>query len=154
MPNRINGASSSTEVLSSNMQFYVMYASSPSAFSDPDNATGVNIRVTGNYADETQKNFEVLLQSIGLRAMPVAMGNPKAVLDLGTEGAPSLTGEGFVWTFAAERAEVFTNFGPGGTLGSVGLLVDELHGIVLPSGTVLKTAGVGKNIEFIRNETL
>lgn len=148
MPIRTNGAASNFQSVTGNLQYFMVFVSSPLAFTDPENATGVNILITNDFSDESQKNFEVLLQSVGLRSMPVLMNDPVPVADLSLANAPTLTGEGFVWKFSVERTEVFNNSGPSGTLGPIGFLVDELNGIVLPNATVLSTAGAGVNIEF------
>ena len=112
---RVNGFAGAFENVSRNIQYYTVYAKSPNAFSDPSLATGVNIKVTGNYADISQKCFEVLLQSIGLRAMPVLMSEPVAYARLEDQGAPTLCGEGFVWKFATEMPYVYENFSKKGT---------------------------------------
>lgn len=144
---KTNSFSSAYQNIGSDVQYYIVYAKSPNAFSSPEIASGVNIRVTKNYQDISQKNFEVLLQSIGLRSMPVIMNNPEPVQQLENNGSLTLVGEGFVWKFAVDRSEIFYNYGPNGTIGPVGFLVDELHGIILPSGVVLDTKYT-RNIEF------
>ncbi len=149
MVDRIHGIASAFQSVTGGLQYYTVWVSSPNAFSDPSNATGVNIAVTGNIQDESQKCFEVLVQSVGLRAMPALMNDPVAVEALENVGATVLTGEGFVWRFASDRSEVFAT-----STNPVGLLVEELNGIVLPNGTILDTAGAGQNIEFIRSEQL
>jgi hypothetical protein len=110
--------------------------------------------VTANPLDESQKNFEMLLMSIGLRAMPVILSNPTPVLQL-ADYTTELTGEGFVWKFAVERGVQFFNFTPYGTPGPVGLLIDELDGIILSSGVRVTTvdgsaSGWAKNTVFER----
>jgi len=97
MVSKAHGLASASQVLTGNLQYYTVWCESPNAFSDPDNATGINIRITGDIADETQKNFEILIQSVGLRAMPIILNDPLAVADLAADGATSVTGEGFVW---------------------------------------------------------
>lgn len=159
MPNRINGAAFAHESLSRNIEYYTVYACSPGAFSDPSNATLMDIAVTGNFSSTSQKNFEILLQSIGLRAMPVLMNNPVAVADMSVQtneapAAPSLVGEGYVWKFAVELERVFENNGPVGTIGPVGFLIDELDGVVLANGARVTTTGPQKNIEFTQKELL
>lgn len=149
MVTKAHGLSSADQVVTGSAQYYTVWCSSPDAFTDPDNATGVNIQVTNSIQDESQKNFEVLVQSVGLRAMPIILNNPLAVAALENEDAPTLTGEGFVWKFAIEYRDAFQN-----DTSNVGLLVDELNGIVLPNGTVLDTAGAGLNIEFARRDEL
>lgn len=148
----MNGAAFAHQNLTENIQYYNVYASAPGAVSDPENAMGVDIRVTGDYSDISQKNFEVLLMSIGLRAMPVIMGDPKPVQNLELSGSTQLTGEGYIWKFAVEREDYFQNNGPIGTISPVGFLIDELNGIVLSNGTVLTTGGIEINIEFSRQE--
>lgn len=152
MPEQINGTASAQQSLTGDLNTFIVYTSAPNAVSDPENTTGVDIRVTDELVDESQKNFEVLVQSIGLRAMPVTMNNPQATLNLSLAGAPTLTGEGYRWIFSAEREDAFTKFTTAGEE-PVGLLVEELNGIVLPSGVVLNTAP-GGNIEFVRQDII
>lgn len=166
MPKQIHGAATAMQNLSADLQYYVCYASSPGAFTNPNPnpppdqelARLVNIQVTGNPLDQSQKNFEVLLMSIGLRAMPVVLSNPAPVMEL-ADYTLELSGEGFVWKFAVERGVQFYNFTPYGTPGPVGLLVDDLDGVILPSGVRITTVtgnptGWGKNIAFTRMETI
>lgn len=164
MPSRVNGASSAHQNLSGGLQFYYCYTLSPGAFTDPDPnppeeeqlVRQVNILVTDDIEDQSQKNFEIILQSIGFRAMPVIMGNPNGVLDVSQYGAQSLQGEGFVWKFSAERDDVYKDYGNDDP---VGLLVKELDGVILDSGVRVTTvdgspSGQQKNIEFVRQEIL
>jgi len=149
MISKAHGAASASQVLTGNLQYYTVWCESPNAVSDPDNATGINILITGNIADETQKNFEVIIQSIGLRAMPIILNDPLAVANLASDGASVVTGEGFVWQFSVEQEGVFAT-----KTDNIGLLILELDGIVLPSGAVLSTGGGGQNIEFSRQDEL
>jgi hypothetical protein len=149
MVSKTHGAASAAQVLTSSLQYYTVWCESPNAFSDPDNATGINIRWTGDISDQTQKNFELIIQSIGLRAMPIILNNPLAVADLAADGASTVTGEGFVWVFSVETEGAFaTKTNP------VGLLIEEMDGIVLLNGAVLSTSGPGQNIEFEWRDTL
>lgn len=146
---RAHGTAGTAQSLTGVIHYYTVWASSPNAFTDPENATGVNIRVTGSILDESQKSFELLIQSIGLRVLPIILNDPLAVADLTDEGAQQVTGEGFVWRFASEQRDAFaTKTDP------VGLLVEEIAGIVLPNGTVLQTSGIDQNIEFERSDIL
>ena len=149
MVSKAHGLASASQVLTGNLQYYTVWCESPDAFSDPDNATGLNIRITGDIADETQKNFELLIQSIGLRAMPIILNDPLAVADLATDGASFITGEGFVWEFIVETEDAFAT-----KESDVGLLIAEMNGIVLLNGAVLDTSGAGQNIEFEGRENL
>ena len=148
MPIKTNGASSAMQVLTDEIQYFYVFTLSAGSMTDPLTATGVNIYSTGDITDESQKNFEVLIQGIGLRAMPVIMNDPTPVADVAAEGALEITGEGYKWKFATERGNLFNNVGPNGTIGPVGLIVDEVDGIILPNSTLLTTKGVGQNIEF------
>ena len=166
MVQRIHGAATAMQNLSSDLALYVVYASSPLCFTSPSPNPPpseelirlVNIQVTGNPLDQSQKNFEVLLMSIGLRAMPVVLTDPIAVIEL-ADYTTELAGEGFVWKFAVERDVMFFNFTPYGTPGPVGLLVDDLNGVILPSGVRVTTvrgspSGWDKNIAFTRMNTI
>ncbi|MGL6138617.1 MAG: hypothetical protein ACRC2M_15085, partial [Planktothrix sp.] len=118
----------------------------------------VNIQVTGEPLDQSQKNFEVFLMSIGLRAMPVILSNPVPVLEL-ADYTLELSGEGFIWKFAVERGVQFQNFTPFGTPGPVGLLVDDLDGVVIPSGVRITTiqgspSGWAQNVVFNRVDSI
>ena len=166
MTQKIHGAASSMQNLTADLQYYVCYASSPGAFTDPNPNPPtsqeltrlLNIQVTGQPLDESQKNFEVLLMSIALRAMPVVLSDPQAVFQL-QDYTLELSGEGFVWKFAVERGVQFYNFTPYGNPGPVGLLVNDLDGVILPSGVRVTTVtgsptGWAKNIAFSRMESI
>jgi len=128
------------------MYYYTIFALSPKDITYPKNALEVNIETTGSIKDESQKNFEVLVQSIGLRAMPIIVKEPMKTINLAIIGSPTLAGEGYVFLFANEVPSCYEDYE---TKDPVGLLRKELHGIVLPNGVVIKTSGVGKNIEII-----
>lgn len=166
MTARIHGAASASQSVSADLQYYTCYASSPGAFSDPnpnppvvqDVTRLLNIQITNHPLDDSQKNFEILLMSIGLRAMPIILSSPLAVVELNIY-TRELVGEGFIWKFAVERGAQFYNFTPYKTPGPVGLLVDDLDGIILPSGVRITTingsaTGWSKNIAFSKMDTL
>jgi len=129
-----SGAMGSAEVLSSNIEYYTLF-------------TTLDITRTGDFSDLTQKDFESVVQVIGLRAQPIIMNNPVVLNGVGTNvlenyGAPSLTGAGWIFKFAFEREGAH----------SVELLVDELDGIVLNGGTV--DTRISKNMEFTKQDLL
>lgn len=129
-----SGAMGSSEVVSGNIQFYSLF-------------TSLDITRTGNYADDTQKDFESVVQVIGLRAQPVVMNNPVALNGVGANvlenfGAPTMTGAGWIFKFAFEREDVHT----------IDTLKDELDGIVLNDGTIDTKNSV--NMEFTKQELL
>ncbi len=166
MPIKIHGASSAMQNLTADLQYYVCFASSPMCYTDPnpnpppnqETPRLVNIQVTGQPLDESQKNFEVFLMSIGLRAMPVILADPTPVLQL-ADFTTELSGEGFIWKFAVERGVQFFNFTPYGTPGPVGLLIDDLDGVIIPSGVRITTvagspSGWAQNVAFSRMDSI
>ena len=128
------GAMGSSEVVSGNIEFYTLF-------------TTLNIARTGDYSDNTQKDFESIVQVIGLRAQPVVMNNPVELNGVGQNllenyGAPSITGSGYIFKFAFEREGVHT----------VDTLKDELNGIVLNAGTIDTKSSI--NMEFTKQDLL
>ena len=128
------GAMGSQEVVTGNIEFYTLY-------------TKLDLTQTGDYADVTQKDFESVVQVIGLRAMPVIMNNPVALDGIGNNllenyGAPSITGAGWIFKFAFEREDVHT----------ITTLTDELDGIVLNGGTIDTKNTI--NTEFTKQDLL
>ena len=129
-----SGAMGSSEVVTGNIEFYTLF-------------TKIDITRTGDFSDNTQKDFESVVQVIGLRAQPVVMNNPVALNGVGAQvlenyGAPSLTGAGFIFKFAFEREGVHT----------IDTLKEEMNGIVLNGGTVDTTSSV--NMEFTKQDLL
>ena len=129
-----SGAMGSSEVVSGNIEFYTLF-------------TSIDLTRTGDYTDNTQKDFESVVQVIGLRAQPVVMNNPVALNGSGANvlenyGAPSLTGAGWIFKFAFEREGVH----------SIQTLKDELDGIVLNGGTIDTKSSV--NMEFTKQDLL
>lgn len=128
------GAMGSMEVLTGNLEFFTLY-------------TKLDITSTGDYSDLTQKDFESVVQVIGLRAMPVIMNEPVELTGSGDDvlenyGAPSLTGAGWIFKFATEMPGAHT----------VQTLINELHGIVLNSDTVDTKNNI--NMEFTKQDLL
>lgn len=129
-----SGAMGSSEVVSGNIEFYTLF-------------TTIDITRTGNFSDNTQKDFESVVQVIGLRAQPVVMNNPVALNGSGANvlenyGAPTLTGAGHIFKFAFEREGVH----------SVDTLKNELNGIVLNGGTIDTESSI--NMEFTKQDLL
>jgi len=129
-----SGAMRSAEVLSGDLEFFTLY-------------TSLDITVTGDFTTPTQKDFEAVVQVIGLRAMPVIMNEPVYLdgeddLALENFGAPSLTGAGWIFKFAFERVGVHT----------LNTLQTELDGIVLNSGTIRTITQ--PNMEFTQQDLL
>ena len=129
-----SGAMNSQEVVTGNIEFYTLY-------------TTLDITRTGDFSDATQKDFECVVQVIGLRAMPIMMNNPVELSGDGGSvlenyGAPTLSGPGWIFKFAFEREGVH----------SIQTLTDELHGIVL-NGGVIDTKNT-PNMEFTKQDLL
>ena len=129
-----SGAMGSSEVVSGNIEFYSLF-------------TTLDITQTGDYSDNSQKDFESVVQCIGLRAMPVVMNEPVELSGSGAfvsenYGAPSLTGAGWIYKFAFEREGVHT----------ITTLTDELNGIVLNAGVIDTKSSV--NMEFTKQDLL
>jgi hypothetical protein len=129
-----SGVMGSAEVVTGNIEFYTLY-------------TTIDITRTGDYSDGSQKDFESVVQVIGLRAMPIMMNEPVELDGTGSNvlenyGAPTLTGAGWIYKFAFERAAVHT----------IQTLTDELHGIVLNGGTIDTKNTV--NMEFTKQDLL
>ena len=129
-----SGAMGSSETLSGNIEFYTLF-------------TSMDITRTGDFADNSQKDFESVVQVIGLRAQPVVMNNPVPLNGTGQNllenyGAPSITGGGWIFKFAFEREGVHT----------IDTLKDELDGIVLNGGTIDTKNSV--NMEFTKQDLL
>lgn len=129
-----SGAMGSSEVVSGNIEFYTLF-------------TTIDITRTGDFSDNTQKDFESVVQVIGLRAQPVVMNNPVALNGSGANvlenyGAPTLTGAGYIFKFAFEREGVH----------SVDTLKTELNGIVLNGGTIDTQSSI--NMEFTKQDLL
>ena len=124
----------SQEVVTGNIEFYTLY-------------TSLDLTHTGDFTDNTQKDFESIVQVIGLRAMPIIMNKPVALSGVGANvlegyGAPTLTGAGWIFKFAFERESVH----------SINTLRDELDGIVLNGGTVDTKSSI--NMEFTKQDLL
>ena len=129
-----SGAMGSSEVLSSNIEYYTLF-------------TTIDITQTGDFSNNTQKDFESVVQVIGLRAQPIIMNTPVALNGVGQNllenyGAPSITGAGWIFKFAFEREGVHT----------LDTLKDELNGIVLNGGTIDTNSSI--NMEFTKQDLL
>jgi len=129
-----SGAMAGQEVLTGNIEFYTLF-------------TTIDITQTGNYSDATQKDFESVVQVIGLRAMPIIMNNPVYLDSTGRYtmenfGAPTLSGAGWIFKFAFELEGVH----------SIKALKDELHGIVLNGGTIDTKQSI--NMEFTKQDLI
>lgn len=127
---RIHGAARAGENLSGNINFYTLYV------------TGVDISTTGDITNQSQQNFDDVVNLINLVAQPVIMNNPISVILDGL--APTLTGAGFIFKFAVEHGRIFERNGD-----PVAILREIFDGVTI-DGVLLTSA----NIEFAMSELL
>lgn len=128
------GGARGAELLTGNIEYFTLY-------------TSLNITASGDYRDDTQKDFDMIIQVIGMRAMPIIMNTPVRINGIGVNkmeayGAPSITGKGWIFKFAFEREGVHT----------IDTLTSELNGIVLNDGVIDTKNAV--NVEFTKQDML
>ena len=128
---RIHGAASAGENLSGNINFYTLYVK------------GLDITSTGSVSDQTQQNFDDVINLISLVAQPIIMNNPIAVTLDGL--APSLTGSGFLFKFAVEHGRVFERNGD-----TTSVLKELFEGVTIDGVTLADTS----NIEYVMSDIL
>jgi hypothetical protein len=129
---RIHGAASASEHLTGNLNFYTLYISD-----------AVDITSTGDITDQSQQNFDDVVNLINLVAQPVLMNNPISVLL--DDYAPTITGNGYIFKFAVEHGQVFARHG-----NNVAILAELFEGVTI-DGVLLH---VGSNIEFTMSDLL
>jgi hypothetical protein len=129
---RIHGAASASEHLTGNLNFYTLYISD-----------AVDITSTGDITDQSQQNFDDVVNLINLVAQPVLMNNPISVLL--DDYAPTITGNGYIFKFAVEHGQVFARNG-----NNVAILAELFEGVTI-DGVLLH---VGSNIEFLMSDLL
>ena len=128
------GGARGAELLTGNIEYFTLY-------------TSLNITASGDYRYDTQKDFDMIIQVIGMRAMPIIMNTPVRINGIGVNkieayGAPSITGKGWIFKFAFEREGVHT----------IETLTNELDGIVLNDGVIDTKNTV--NVEFTKQDML
>ena len=128
------GGARGAELLTGNIEYFTLY-------------TSLNITASGDYRDNTQKDFDMIIQVIGMRAMPIIMNSPVRINGIGVNkmeayGAPSITGRGWIFKFAFEREGVHT----------IDTLTAELNGIVLNDGVIDTITDI--NVEFTKQDML
>lgn len=128
---RIHGAARAGENLSANLNFYTLYVK------------GLDISATGDITDQSQQNFDDVVNLINLVAQPIIMNNPISV-DL-TDLAPTLTGAGFIFKFAVEHGNVFERNGD-----TVAILKELFTGVTIDGVSLV----IPTNIEFSMSELL
>lgn len=117
MVEKINGAAVPGEFLGKNLDFFVV-------------RTSLDITPTGSLADESQKRFEKLIETISTRTQPIVMGNvvvtdevaPVADLPATLAAGSGTTVQVYNFKFAMEHTEAWDNTGID--------LADSLDGIM------------------------
>ena len=128
---RIHGAASAGENLLGNINFYTLYVK------------GLDITSTGDVSDQSQQNFDDIVNLVSLVAQPIIMNNP---LSVSLDGlAPSLTGAGMLFKFAVEHGKVFERNGD-----TTSILKELTEGITI-DGVSLQE---GVNIEYVMSDIL
>ena len=94
----------------------------------------IDITQTDSYQDATQKDFDSLVQMIAMFSQVIISNDPVNVSDLNANGAPTLTGAGYVFKFAVEHPDVFND-----GVNPIGKLISSMDGVVLNGGTIATT---------------
>lgn len=128
------GGAHGAELLTGNIEYFTLY-------------TSLDITASGDYREDSQKDFDMIIQVIGLRAMPIIMNTPVKINGIGANkmesyGSPTITGKGWIFKFAFEREGVHT----------IDTLSQELDGIVLNAGVVDTFNAI--NVEFTKQDML
>jgi hypothetical protein len=100
---------------------------------------------SGAVSNIDRKNYEILKQTIGLRAVPETITDIWLTRSVKDYDSVKFYGQGYVWEFAIEAVDIFYSNGD-----DIGVLNKEIEGIVLPCGSVLHTSGEECNIEFMK----
>ena len=128
---KIHGAASAGENLTGNINFYTIYVKQ------------LDMTATGNVAEQSQQNFDDVVNLISLVAQPIVMNNPLSVTLDGL--APSMSGSGMLIKFAVDHPKVFERSGD-----NVSVLKELFEGVQIEN-TVLQE---GTNIEFVMSDIL
>ncbi|ASV44028.1 hypothetical protein PBI_SCTP2_13 [Salicola phage SCTP-2] len=132
---------SHTEEIVGNLQFFTLY-------------TTVDITTTGNYQDTSQKVFDNIITLISTRAQPVVIGEPYNVSQLENEGAPSLTGTGYVFKFVVEHSDVFASVDDDYNIDDPVYHLKYIFNDITVDGQTFYTEGGSLNIEFKINQQI
>lgn len=131
----------SVEELTGNMQFFTLY-------------TTIDITTTGDYKDKSQKIFDNIITLISTRAQPIIVGDPYSVSLIENEGAPSLTGNGYVFKFVTEHPEVFASVNSDHETTDEIFHLNFMFNDIEVQGETFYTEGANLNIEFKLNEQI
>lgn len=130
-----------SEHLTGNIEYFTLF-------------TTIDITSTGNYEDKSQRIFDNIISLISMRAQPIVVAAPYNVTTIENEGAPSLTGGGYVFKFIVEHSGIFASVDENYQID------DPLHylkymfdGITIEE-EVFESSGGSLNIEFIFNDNL
>lgn len=132
MVERINGAAVPNEPLTQDLDFFLV-------------RTLVDITPTGNFADNSQKAFEKLMETISLRAQPVIIGSVITTNETNPPDLPAASGTVTVYNlkFAIEHTKAWDNVDIS--------LADSLNGI---AGFVHTTPSTNNNVAITKTDFL
>lgn len=144
---RTAGASVASESLSSNLSFYTV-------------VTLIDIEATGDFSDNSQKNFETLINGISLRCQPVIFNNP--IMDanaalVGYSFGSSYSGNANVWTwkFCTEHPGALTVAMLEAELDSFPIInIADANNVIFGTAIMNTASATLKNIYFVENDLL
>lgn len=130
-----------TQSFSGAVEYYTLY-------------TTINIMPTGNYSDTTQRIFDTIISLITMRAQPIVVAEPYSTTDLASEGAPSLTGNGYVFKFIVEHDNIFASFDDNYQVVDGVAVLKTMFDAITIEGETFNSSGSSLNIEFMRHTSL
>ena len=101
--------------------------------------------MTGSFADATQKDLDAMVQLIAGFSQVIISNDPVGVGDLQANGAPSLTGAGWIFKFAVEHGRVFERNGD-----TTSVLKELFENVTIDGVTLAE----GSNIEYVMSDIL
>jgi len=134
-------ASKPSEQFSGNIEYFTLF-------------TDVDITATGNYEDKSQRIFDNIISLISMRAQPIVVASPYSVTTLENEGAPSLTGPGYVFKFIVEHTGIFASVDEDYQIDDHLYHLKYMFDGVTIEDETFQSSGTELNIEFMYNDNL
>ena len=116
--------------------------------------TTIDITATGDYEDKSQRIFDNIISLISMRAQPIVVASPYEVTTIESEGAPSLTGAGFVFKFIVEHSGIFATVDQNYQIDDPLFYLKYMFDGVTIEEEDFQSLGGTPNIEFIYNDNL
>lgn len=130
-----------SEHLTGNIEYFTLF-------------TTVDITSTGNYEDKSQRIFDNIISLISMRAQPIVVASPYSVTAIENEGAPSLTGTGYVFKFIVEHTGIFASVDENYQIDDPLYYLKYMFDGITIEEEVFESMGGSLNIEFIYNDNL